>query len=38
MTQILGISSSPVKKGNTETLLDHMMKTANKILKSEKCN
>ena len=28
MTQILGISSSPVKKGNTETLLDHMMKTA----------
>ena len=31
MTQILGISSSPVKKGNTETLLDHMMKTAKNI-------
>ena len=31
MTQILGISSSPVKKGNTETLLDHMMKTAKDI-------
>ena len=31
MTKILGISSSPVKKGNTETLLDHMMKTAKDI-------
>ncbi|MDM8535659.1 flavodoxin family protein [Desulfobacterales bacterium HSG17] len=28
MTQILGISSSPVKNGNTENLLDHMMKAA----------
>lgn len=28
MTQILGISSSPIKNGNTETLIDHMMKTA----------
>lgn len=28
MTQILSISSSPIKNGNTETLLDHMMKTA----------
>ncbi len=28
MTQILGISSSPIKNGNTETLLDHMMETA----------
>ena len=36
MTQIFGISSRPVKKGNTETLPDHMMKTANKMLKSEK--
>ncbi len=31
MTQIIGISSSPVKNGNTETLLDHMMKTAKNI-------
>lgn len=29
MTQILGISSSPIKNGNTETLLDHMMAAAN---------
>ena len=28
MTQILGISSSPVKNGNTENLLGHMMKAA----------
>ena len=28
MTKILGISSSPVKNGNTEALLDHMIKEA----------
>ena len=31
MTQIIGISSSPVKNGNTETLLDHMMKIGKNI-------